>query len=113
MINLLLNAADALVSTTWPRARGRKKSGSPTRALSPEELADSFGPGRRKRKEDAPGRNSSLFRIPRDSHPVSPQEVRLHPSSRSVRTPARDPAEALGRIFEPFYSTKPAGREPD
>jgi len=109
MINLLLNAADALVSTDAAQIPGEKKIRITTRALSPEELAESFGPGRRRRKEDAPGRDSSLFRIPRDSHPVSPQEVSSTLQVEVEDTGPGIPAEALGRIFEPFYSTKPAG----
>jgi len=64
MINLLLNAARCPGLDRRGPGPGEKKIRITTRALSPEELADSFGPGRRRRKEDAPGRNSSLFRIP-------------------------------------------------
>jgi hypothetical protein len=110
MINLLLNAADALVSTDAARTAGEKKIRITTRTLSPEELADSFGPARRRRKEDAPGRDSSLFRIPRDSRPVSPQEVSSMLEVEVEDTGPGIPEEALGKIFEPFYSTKPPGK---
>jgi two-component system NtrC family sensor kinase len=110
MINLFLNAADALVSNDPAQTGGEKKIRITTRALPPEEVADFLGPAARRRKEDAPARDSSLFRIRRDSHPPSPQEV-----SAILRLEVEDtgpgiPAATLGRIFEPFYSTKPSGK---
>ena len=109
MINLFLNAADALVSTDTVQTGGEKKIRITTRALSPEERAGSLGLATRRRKEDAPGRDSALFRIPRDSYPVSPREVNSILQVEVEDTGPGIPAATLGRIFEPFYSTKPPG----
>jgi two-component system NtrC family sensor kinase len=110
MINLFLNAADALVSNDPAQTGGEKKIRITTRALPPEEVADFLGPAARRRKEDAPARDSSLFRIRRDSHPPSPQEVSAILQLEVEDTGPGIPAATLGRIFEPFYSTKPSGK---
>ena len=109
MINLFLNAADALVAKDPGQIAGEKKIRITTQALSPEELGDSLGPAARRKKEGGSGADSSLFGIDRDVHPPSLQEV-----SSILQVDVEDsgpgiPAETLGRIFEPFYSTKPPG----
>lgn len=109
MINLFLNAAEALASNDSDQPRGEKEIRITTRALPPGQVAESLGLARRRKKEEAPARDSSLFRIGRDSHPPSAQEVSSMLQVEVEDTGPGIPAEALGRIFEPFYSTKPPG----
>jgi signal transduction histidine kinase len=109
MINLFLNAADALVAKDPAQAAGEKKIRITTQALLPGELVDSLSPGTWRKKDGSPGADSSLFGIDRDVHLPLLQEV-----SSILQVDVEDsgpgiPAERLGRIFEPFYSTKPPG----
>jgi signal transduction histidine kinase len=109
MINLLLNAADALGPNDPAQTGGEKKIRITTRALPPGELGDSLGPAARRKREGTPGTDSSPFRIDREIHPPPLQE-----GSSILQVDVEDtgpgiPAETLGRIFEPFYSTKPPG----
>ncbi len=109
MINLFLNAADALVPNDPAAKGGEKKIRITTQTLPPEALEDSLGPAAWRKKEGSTGMDSRLFRIDREVHPPSLQGVSSILQVEVEDTGPGIPAETMGRIFEPFYSTKQPG----
>jgi len=109
MVNLFLNAADAMISSQSEGMGKEYRLRVSTRVLPLEEVPEFTGAFPRRRKEDSPTADYSLLR----SRGVSPAPLPIGVLSL-VRVEVEDtgpgiPEEALGKIFDPFYSTKAPG----
>ena len=109
MINLFLNAADAMNSPQFTQMERQATLRVTTRALPREEAEEFTEAFPKRRKGDSPGLDYSLFRA-RGSSPVA----LLHEAHAVIRVDIQDtgpgiPREAIDKIFDPFYSTKPPG----
>jgi len=109
MVNLFLNAADALASADRAQTGQEKELRITTRALLLEKSSALLDAPPRRRKEDSPDRNYSLLRA-RPDPPGSPsREIRAALEVEVEDTGPGIPPQDLGKVFEPFYSTKPPG----
>jgi signal transduction histidine kinase len=109
MVNLFMNAADAMASSD-PSLSGRaKKLRVATRSVPVEEFPDNMESLSRRRKEDSPGVDYSLLRARGESAVPSARDIHSFIRIEIEDSGPGIPAESLGKIFEPFYSTKPPG----
>jgi signal transduction histidine kinase len=110
MINILLNAADAMASNDPAQMGRERRLRVTTKALPVGEVPEFSEPTPQGRKEDSPGVDYSLLRAPKSGVPVpSPREVQSVVQVEVEDTGPGIPPEALSKIFDPFYSTKPPG----
>ena len=109
MINLFLNAADAMASTDLAQTGKEKKLRIITRACLYPEASEFLGGEPQRRREDFPDRNYFLLRSRRDSQGSPLRGVQASLQVEVEDTGPGIPPEARGKIFDPFYSTKPPG----
>ena len=109
MVNLFLNAVDAMTSAKFAQMGGEAKLRVATGALPAAEATEFMGALPRQRKEDTPGADYSLLRARGPSPAALPGEA-----LSVVRVEVQDTGpgisrEAIDKIFDPFYSTKSPG----
>jgi signal transduction histidine kinase len=109
MVNLFLNAADAMISSQSEGMGKEYRLRVSTRVLPLEEVPEFTGAFPRRRKEDSPTADYSLLRARGVSPAPLPRGVLSLVRVEVEDTGPGIPEEALGKIFDPFYSTKAPG----
>ena len=109
MINLFLNAADAMTSSGSAGMDKEHRLRVRTMVLPLEEAAEFTEALAQRRREDSPAADYSLLRARGVSPTPLPGEILSLVRVEVEDTGPGIPKEALGKIFDPFYSTKPPG----
>jgi two-component system NtrC family sensor kinase len=106
MINLFMNAADAMRSPDPSNPDREKRLHVVSRSLGQQEIADFAESIPQRRKEDSPSLDYSLLRTRYDSESPFWGNVQAVIQVEVEDTGPGIAQEALGRIFDPFFSTK-------
>jgi two-component system NtrC family sensor kinase len=109
MINLFLNAADAMTSSGSAGMDKEHRLRVSTRALPLDEATEVTEALPQRRREDSPVFDYSLLRARGISSTLLPGEILTVVRVEVEDTGPGIPQDALGKIFDPFYSTKPPG----
>jgi signal transduction histidine kinase len=109
MINLFLNAADAMASSSSAGKDREHRLRVSTKALPLGEVPEFTEAIPRRRKEDPAAVDYSLLRAQGGAPAFLPGNILSLVRVEVEDTGAGIPQDALGKIFDPFYSTKPAG----
>jgi signal transduction histidine kinase len=109
MINLFLNAADAMASYSSAGKDREHRLRVSTKALPLGEVPEFTEAIPRRRKEDPAAVDYSLLRAQGGAPAFLPGNILSLVRVEVEDTGAGIPQDALGKIFDPFYSTKPAG----
>ncbi len=107
MINLFLNAADAMMAPEMASKEKEKKLRVRTRELGQAEAEIFMAAQTKRRKEDLPGVDYSLLRSREASAHLLPGETLTVVRIDVEDTGPGIPTDIIGKIFDPFFSTKP------
>lgn len=108
LINLLLNALDALKSPAFQKIAREKEIRLATSLLPQEEVSVFIKAWPRRRKDDPPQADFTKIRLKDEPFRPSGEIISIIQIEVQDNGPGVPP-EAINKIFDPFYTTKPPG----